>query len=70
MEKNISLKSIERIFKEGNAERIRREAKIALREFLEEIGKKAAEIALRNARHSGRKEINLEDVKKAIELMS
>lgn len=65
--KTLSLKAMERIFKEAGAKRIGKKAKTALREFLEEEGEKIARLALRNALHSGRKEIKGEDVCEAIE---
>ena len=67
--KKLSLKAIERIFREMGAERISKEAKTALREFLEEKGKDTAKLAIRNALHSGRKEIKRADVAEAVELL-
>ena len=64
--KTLPLKAMERIFKEAGAERIGKKARIRLKEFLEEKGKRIAGLALRNARHSGRKEIKGEDVEEAI----
>lgn len=67
--KLISIKSAERLLKAAGAGRISKKARIALKEFLEEKGKEIAELAARNARHFGRKEIKEIDVKEAINLL-
>ena len=67
--KNLSLKAMGRILKEAGAARVTKAAKIALREFLEEKGKDTAKLAIRNALHSGRKEIKRADVAEAVELL-
>ena len=62
----ISLKASGRLFKVIGAERTSKKAKAALKEFLEKKGKEIAELAARNARHFGRKEVKDIDVEEAI----
>jgi len=61
----IPLAIMERILKEGGAERVSEDAKEALAEILEEYGLELAKDAVLLSGHAGRKTVRKEDVKLA-----
>lgn len=63
--KAMSLSAMEKILKKIGAERVSDEAKIALREVLEEYAEQVGERSLKNSRHAGRKTIRAADIKLA-----
>lgn len=58
----LPLTPLGRIIKNGGAERVSEDAKIALSEFLEDISVEIAELALKNAEEEGRKTLKAEDI--------
>ena len=56
---------VERIIRKEGAERVSKEAVDALAEYLEEVAKRAAKLAINVARHTGRKTVQYEDIKLA-----
>ena len=63
--KIIPLAAMERLMKGVGAERVSDEAKIAMKEFLEDIGEKISKDALKLAEHARRKTIKASDIKLA-----
>lgn len=59
---NLPLTPLGRIIKNGGAERVSEDAKIALSEYLEETSEIIAEYALQNAQENGRKTLKAEDI--------
>ena len=62
-DKLITLAAMEKILKQGGAERVSDKSKMALKEALEEIAGKIAEKSVKFALHAGRKTIKSEDIK-------
>lgn len=62
----LSLATMERILKENGAERVSKDAKVALAKILEEQCASIAKLALRYALFSGRKTITAQDIKLAL----
>ena len=62
----ISLSSMEKLLKKYGAPRVSEDAKQALSEALEEVGKKIGEKSLSFANHSCRKTIKAKDIKLAV----
>lgn len=58
----LPLTPLGRIIKNGGAERVSEDAKIALSEYLEETSAIIAEYALQNAEENGRKTLKAEDI--------
>ena len=58
----LPLTPLGRIIKNGGAERVSEDAKIALSESLEDISVEIAELALKNAAEEGRKTLKTEDI--------
>ena len=58
----LPLTPLGRIIKNGGAERVSEDAKIALSEYLEETSAIIAEYALQNAKNNGRKTLKAEDI--------
>ncbi len=58
---------VERLIREGGAERVADDASAELAKELERIGVELAEAANKFAKHAGRKTVVAEDVKLAIE---
>jgi DNA-binding protein len=65
MAHDLPLAAMERIIKRAGSERVGEDAKVALRDALEEEGQRLSKKALTYARHAGRKTIKGEDVKLA-----
>ena len=65
MTKLLPLAAMEKLLKAAGASRVSEEAKVALRETIEDIAKDIAERASKFAQHSGRKTIKSSDVKLA-----
>lgn len=63
--KMIPLAAMERILKTAGAERVADDAKVALREVLEEIGVEIGRKSKEFALHAGRKTIKASDIKLA-----
>ncbi len=61
----IPLAAMERLMKKAGAERVSEDAKVALRDVLEEFGEEVSEASLKFAMHTGRKTIKAEDIKLA-----
>ena len=61
----LPLANMERLLKEGGAERVSEDAKEALAEVLEEYGLEIAKDAILLSEHAGRKTVRKEDVKLA-----
>lgn len=62
----IPLAAMERILKQAGAERVSDNAKVALKEVVEEIVDKISKDAIRYAEHAGRKTVKSEDIKLAV----
>lgn len=63
--KFLPLAAMDKVLKEGGAERVSEPSKVALKEVLEERARKIAEQAIQLALHSGRKTVKGSDVKLA-----
>ena len=64
----LSLLAMEKLLKKSGAHRISDSAKVQLRMYLEDIGKKIGEKAVLLAKHSHRKTVRSEDIKLAIKV--
>jgi len=62
----ISQLAMEKLLKKYGAKRVSEDAKSALSEALEEMGKKIGEKAQKYSEHSGRKTIKSKDIKLAV----
>ena len=65
MKHAIPLAAMERILKNVGAHRVSEEAKVALRQVLEDIGTEIGEESIRLAGHAGRKTVKAEDIRLA-----
>ena len=65
----LPLANMERLLKEGGAERVSEDAKEALAEVLEDYGIEIAKDAVILSEHAGRKTVRKEDVKLAAKRM-
>ena len=65
VEKAISLSAMEKILKRVGAERVSEEAKLALRDVIEENAEQIGSRSIKNALHAGRKTIRASDIKLA-----
>ncbi len=63
--KTLPLAAMEKLLKNGGAERVADKAKEALRDYLEEKSNKISQDAVKYAIHSGRKTVKSEDIKLA-----
>ena len=58
----LPLTPLGRIIKNGGADRVSEDAKIALSEYLEDISTDITQLALKNAAENGRKTLKAEDI--------
>jgi len=65
-EKFLPLAAMEKILKQGGAERVSEKAKSALKSALEDIAHDIAVKSIKLAEHAGRKTVKSEDVKLAV----
>ena len=65
-EKFLPLAAMEKILKQGGAERVSDKAKVALKNAIEEIANEIAVKAIKLSAHAGRKTIKAEDIKLAV----
>ena len=65
-DKLIPLAAMEKILKQGGAERVSDKAKVALKNAIEDIANGIASKAIKLANHAGRKTIKSEDIKLAV----
>ena len=65
-EKLLPLAAMEKLLKQGGAERVSDKAKVALKNTLEEIAHEIAVKAIKLSAHAGRKTIKSEDIKLAV----
>ena len=65
-DKFLPLAAMEKLLKQGGAERVSDKAKAALKEVLEEIAQEIASKSIKLAVHAGRKTIKAEDIKLAV----
>ena len=65
-EKFLPLAAMEKILKQGGAERVSDKAKVALKNALEDIANAIAIKSIKLAEHAGRKTIKSEDIKLAV----
>lgn len=65
-DKLLPLAAMEKLLKQGGAERVSDRAKAALKSVLEEIAHDIATKSIRLAVHAGRKTIKAEDIKLAV----
>ena len=65
-DKFLPLAAMEKILKQGGAERVSEKAKVALKNALEEIASEIAVKSIKLAVHAGRKTVKSEDIKLAV----
>ena len=65
-DKLIPLAAMEKILKQGGAERVSDKAKVALKNAIEDIANGIASKAIKLANHAGRKTVKSEDIKLAV----
>jgi len=65
-DKLLPLAAMEKLLKQGGAERVSDKAKAALKEAIEDIANEIAVKAIKLAVHAGRKTIKAEDIKLAV----
>ena len=65
-DKFLPLAAMEKLLKQGGAERVSDKAKVALKNALEEIAHDIAVKSIKLAVHAGRKTIKSEDIKLAV----
>ncbi len=65
-DKLIPLAAMEKLLKQGGAERVSDKAKVALKNAIEEIAGIISAKAIKLANHAGRKTIKAEDIKLAV----
>lgn len=65
-DKLLPLAAMEKLLKQGGAERVSDKAKAALKNTLEEIAHEIAAKSIKLAAHAGRKTIKAEDIKLAV----
>ena len=65
-EKLLPLAAMEKLLKEGGAERVSDKAKVALKNAIEEIAHDIAVKSIKLSAHAGRKTIKAEDIKLAV----
>ena len=65
-DKLLPLASMEKLLKQGGAERVSDKAKIALKNVIEDIAHEIASKSIKLAIHAGRKTVKAEDIKLAV----
>ena len=65
-DKFLPLAAMEKLLKQGGAERVSDKAKVALKNALEDIAHEIAAKSIKLAEHAGRKTIKSEDIKLAV----
>lgn len=65
-DKFLPLAAMEKLLKQGGAERVSDKAKVALKNALEEIAYEIAVKSIKLAVHAGRKTVKSEDIKLAV----
>ncbi len=65
-DKLLPLAAMEKLLKQGGAERVSDKAKAALKQVLEDIANDISSKAIKLANHAGRKTIKAEDIKLAV----
>ena len=65
-DKFLPLAAMEKLLKQGNAERVSDKAKVALKNVIEEIAHEIAIKSIKLAVHAGRKTVKAEDIKLAV----
>ena len=65
-DKFLPLAAMEKILKQGGAERVSDKSKVALKNVLEEIANEIAVKSIKLAVHAGRKTVKAEDIKLAV----
>ena len=65
MKQIIALAAMEKILKKAGAQRVSEEAKVALRNVLEDIALEIGEEAIKLSHHAGRKTIKANDIRLA-----
>ena len=65
-DKLLPLAAMEKILKQGGADRVSEKAKVALKNAIEEIANGISIKAIKLANHAGRKTIKAEDIKLAV----
>jgi len=65
MKQIIALAAMEKILKKAGAQRVSEDAKVALRNVLEDIALEIAEESIKLANHAGRKTVKANDIRLA-----
>ena len=65
-DKFLPLAAMEKLLKQGNAERVSDKAKVAVKNVIEEIAHEIAIKSIKFAVHAGRKTVKAEDIKLAV----
>ena len=65
-DKFLPLAAMEKILKQGGAERVSDKAKVALKNTIEDIANEIAVKSIKLAVHAGRKTVKAEDIKLAV----
>ena len=65
-DKFLPLAAMEKLLKQGGAERVSDKAKVALKNAIEEIAQEIAAKSIKLAVHAGRKTVKSEDIKLAV----
>ncbi len=65
-DKLLPLAAMEKILKQGGADRVSDKAKVALKNAIEDIAGEISAKAIKLANHAGRKTIKAEDIKLAV----
>ncbi len=65
-DKLLPLAAMEKLLKQGGAERVSDKAKVALKNAIEEIATEIAAKSIKLAVHAGRKTVKAEDIKLAV----
>ena len=63
MEKTLSLAAMEKILRNEGADRVSQNALVAMKDLMEEFGRKVARRSIKLAEHAGRKTVQKEDIR-------